>query len=30
VFHNWLMAVEKELHQRLEDEEIRIVKEGEK
>jgi polar amino acid transport system substrate-binding protein len=30
VFHNWLMAMEKELHQRLEDEEIRIVKEGEK
>jgi len=30
VFHNWLVAVEKEVHQRLEDEEIRIVKEGEK
>jgi polar amino acid transport system substrate-binding protein len=29
-FHNWLMAVEKEIHQRLEDEELRIVKEGEK
>ncbi len=30
IFHAWLMAVEKELHQRLEDEEIRITKEGEK
>jgi polar amino acid transport system substrate-binding protein len=30
VFHNWLSAVEKELHKRLEDEEIRITKEGEK
>jgi polar amino acid transport system substrate-binding protein len=30
VFHNWLMAVEKEIHKRLEDEELRITKEGEK
>jgi polar amino acid transport system substrate-binding protein len=29
-FLNWLTAVEKELHKRLEDEEIRITKEGEK
>lgn len=29
-FHNWLMAVEKEIHKRLEDAEIRIIKEGEK
>jgi polar amino acid transport system substrate-binding protein len=29
-FHDWLMAVEKEIHKRLEDEEIRITKEGEK
>jgi polar amino acid transport system substrate-binding protein len=30
VFHNWLTAVEKEIHKRLEDQEIRITKEGEK
>jgi polar amino acid transport system substrate-binding protein len=29
-FLGWLTAVEKEMHQRLEDEEIRIIKEGEK
>jgi polar amino acid transport system substrate-binding protein len=29
-FHQWLTAVEKEIHKRLEDEEIRITKEGEK
>jgi len=29
-FLNWLTAVEKEIHKRLEDEEIRITKEGEK
>ena len=29
-FHNWLTAVEREIHKRLEDEEIRIIKEGEK
>jgi hypothetical protein len=30
VFNKWLTAVEKEIHKRLEDEEIRITKEGEK
>lgn len=30
VFHGWLTAVEKEIHKRLEDEEIRIIKLGEK
>lgn len=29
-FHKWLTAVEKQIHKRLEDEEIRIIKAGEK